>query len=100
MPKPPKNRPKQKINKRKAEPEPASITTKKSYWLTLMLLLVVVTVVFAFMMNLNLPKTALLIAAIVVLIGFVGYIQVTPSSLSLSKRATLVFVGASIIGFS
>jgi hypothetical protein len=32
-------------------------------------------------------------------IGCVGYVRVSPSTLSLSKRATFLFMGVSIIGF-
>jgi hypothetical protein len=36
---------------------------------------------------------------VVVPIGTIGYIKVSPSELSLSKRATLLFIGVSVIGF-
>ncbi len=100
MPKPQKTRPKAKLkSKRKEEPEPAGITTKKSYWLTLTVLLVVVTAVFGVVMGLDLLKTALLVVTVAVLIGCIGYVRLAPSKLSIGKRATFLFVGASIIGF-
>jgi hypothetical protein len=100
MPKPTKTKPKQKPKaKPKVETETPGITTKKSYWITLTLLLVVVTAVSGSVLGMDLLKTAMLMATIAVLIGFAGYIRVSHSTLSLSKRATFIFVGASVIGF-
>jgi len=62
--------------------------------------LAVVSAVFGAVMGINLAQTAFLVLTVVVLIGFVGFIRVTPSKLSLGKRAALLIVGASIIGFS
>ena len=99
MPKP-KPRPKQKIkSKRKAEPEVPGLTTKKSYWVSLVLVLAVVSVVFGLATGLDAARTAVLVAAVVVAVGCVGYVRVSPSSLSISKRATFLFMGMSIIGF-
>ena len=56
--------------------------------------------VFAFVLGIALLRIAILMVTIVVLLGFMGYLRVVPSSLTLSKRATYLFVGASIIGFS
>lgn len=101
MPKPVKSRPKQKVKpKRKVEPEVPGITTKKSYWLMLLAVLVVFSVVFGGVLGFGLVKSALLAATVAVLIGTVGVIRVSKSSLSFGKRATFVFVGASVIGFS
>ena len=101
MPKSSKSRPKQKAkSKRKAEPETPSFVTKKSYWITLSAVLAVVSAVFGVVMGISLAQTAFLVLTVVVLIGFVGFIRVSPSTLPLSKRVALIFVGASIIGFS
>ena len=98
MPKSSKSRPKQKAKpKGKAEPETPSFVAKKSYWITLSAVLAVVSAVFGVVMGISLAQTAF---SVVVLIGFVGFIRVSPSKLTLGKRAALIFIGASIIGFS
>ncbi|MCL5876826.1 MAG: hypothetical protein M1540_03335 [Candidatus Bathyarchaeota archaeon] len=102
MPKPSKVRPKQKTKpkpKGKPEPETPSFTAKKSYWVMLTAVFVVVSAVFGVVLGLGLEKTAVLAATFAVLIGVVGFIRTSPSSLSISKRVTFVFVGASVIGF-
>ena len=100
MPKPAKKQPKSKMKaKRKEEPKPPSITTKKSYWLTLMLVVAVASVVFEVAMNGSPLRIALLALMAVVLIGVIGYVRVNPSTLTLSRRATFLFIGASVIGF-
>jgi hypothetical protein len=101
MPKSDKSRLKSKVKpKRKAEPELPNITSKPSYWIMLTLVTVVAASVFGLVTGITLLRIAVLAVTIVVLIGFVGYIRVVPSNLSLSKRATFLFVGASVIGFS
>lgn len=101
MPKPVKSRPKQKAkSKGKAEPETPSFAAKKSYWITLSAVLAVVSAFFGVVMGISLAQTAFLVLTVVVLIGFVGFIRVSPSTLPLGKRVALIFVGASIIGFS
>jgi hypothetical protein len=102
MPKPQKQNLKQKQKtkkKAKAVPETPGITTKKSYWVFLSVLFAVVSVVFGVTMNLSIGQIAFLTVTIVVLIAVIGFIRTTPSNLSLSKRATFIFAGASIIGF-
>jgi hypothetical protein len=101
MPKPPKtsNQQKQKY-KPKAELEAPGITTKKSYWIMLLTLLTLVSAVFGVVLGLGLLRTSFLVVTVVVLVGFLGFIRIKPSSLSVSKRATFIFVGASVIGFS
>jgi hypothetical protein len=102
MPKPSKVRPKQKTKpkpKGKPEPETPSFTAKKSYWIILTAMFVVISAVFGVLFGLGYAKTAMLAATVAVLIGIVGFIRISPSELSISKRATFVFVGASIIGF-
>lgn len=101
MPKPSKTKPKQKIPpKRKVEPETPSITTKKSYWAVLGAVLAVASAILAISMGLDTVRTAILVVTVLVPIGVYGYIRVTPSKLSLSKRLTFLFIGASVIGFS
>jgi hypothetical protein len=101
MPKPSKTKPKQKIKPKLKgkELEVPGITTRKSYWIILTALLAVVSAVFGVVMGIGLIETAFLAVTIVVVIGTVGFIRVSPSTLSLSKRATFLFVGTSIVGF-
>lgn len=100
MPKPSKSKPKQKVKpKRKVEPEVPGITTRKSYWVMLTAVMTVVAAVFGFMMGMDVLRIAVLITAVVVPIGCVGFVRVSPSSLSISKRATFLFMGISVIGF-
>ncbi len=101
MPKHPKTYPKSKTKpKQKQAPQTPSITTKKSYWITLALIFAVVSAVFGLVMGLDFVRTAVLIVAVVVPISCVGYVRVSPSVLSFSKRATFLFLGVSVIGFS
>jgi FtsH-binding integral membrane protein len=100
MPKPSKTRPKQKVKpKRKAEPEVPGITARKSYWLMLGLVLAVASAVLGSAMSLDALRIAVLVVAVVVPIGGLGYVRVSPSTLSVSKRATFLFMGISVIGF-
>lgn len=101
MPKPIKKKPKQKIkSKCSVEPEVPNITTKKAYWVVLAGVLAVASATLAVLMGLDTVRTAILVVTILVPIGVYGYIRVTPSNLSLSKRLTFLFIGASVIGFS
>jgi hypothetical protein len=100
MPKPVKTRPKQKVKpKQKAQPQTQSITATKPYWIILTAMLAVVTAVFGALVGMSLERTALVVVTVVVVIGFVGLVRTGKSELPLSKRATFVFAGASIIGF-
>lgn len=103
MPKPQKQKPKQKQKikpkTKKTAPETPGITTKKSYWVFLSVLFIVVSAIFGVVMSLSVGQIAFLTVTIVVLIAVIGFIRTTPSNLSLSKRATFIFAGASIIGF-
>jgi hypothetical protein len=94
MPKPSKTNSKQKPKpKRKAEPEVAGITTRKSYWLMPGVLLTFVSAVFGLINGLDTLKIGLLITAVVVPISCLGFVRVSSSSLSVSKRATFLFAG-------
>jgi ABC-type antimicrobial peptide transport system permease subunit len=50
-------------------------------------------------MKISVEKEALILGSILLVIGFAFYIGFKPSE-SYSKRATFIFVGASIVGFS
>ena len=100
MPKSVKIRPKQKNKLRKKELQAANFSTKKSYWIALTVLLAIVTVVFGVSMGIGLIQNAIMTLTTVVIIGFLGFVRTTQSTLSVSKRATFIFVGASVIGFA
>jgi uncharacterized membrane protein len=103
MPKPSKNKTKTKTSlKTKRNPQPATpgITTKKSYWVMLSVVVITIFSIAGYIMHLDIVEIAALMIAIVLLIGLIGYIRITPSNLSKSKRGTFLFVGASVIGFS
>jgi hypothetical protein len=100
MPKPARTQPKQKAKpKAKAQSQTQSITATKPYWIILTAMLAVVTAVFGALMGMSLERTALLVITVAVVIGVVGLIRTGKSELSLSKRATFIFAGASVIGF-
>ena len=86
--------------KRSPQPQPVSITSKKSYWITLTSVTVFATAVYAYAIGIALPQIALLVAAVVLALGFVGYVRVTPSKFVTFWRAVFIFAGISIIGFS
>ena len=94
-----KQKQKTKSKTKKTIPETPGITTKKSYWVFLTVLFTIVSAVFGVIMSLSVGQIAFLTVTIVVLIAVIGFIRTTPSNLSLSKRATFIFAGASIIGF-
>jgi len=89
----------QSKTKRKVQPETPGITTKKWYWVMLTIVMVAVFSVAGSIMGLTLPNIVVLMITIVFLCGLMGYVGTTPSVLPKSKRATFLFVGASIIGF-
>ena len=96
-----KAKPKAKLNaKRNPRPEAPGITTKKSYWVILTVVMAVAVSVAGYMVQLVLEQIAFLIVNVALLIALIGYVRVTPSTLTKSKRATFLFVGASVIGFS
>ncbi|MCL4430521.1 MAG: hypothetical protein M1167_07185 [Chloroflexi bacterium] len=109
MPKTPKTYPKPhskgqqkptpKKTKPNAQPEKVSILKSKYYWLTLTLIILVFTIAFGYLMQISLGKELLMLGTIFSLIGFAFYIGFK-SPQSYSKRATFIFVGASIVGFS
>ena len=84
----------------KTQPKPVSITTRKSYWITLTLITVVFASVFGYFMNMPLENIVMMLATVLLLIGFAFYIRFKPSTTTVNKRATFIFVGASVIGFS
>lgn len=102
MPKQSKSKSKNKVNlkkRRNIEPQTPGFTYSKSYWVTLAFVMAVAFSVAGFIINLSAAAVASLVVTVAFMIGLLGYLRVTPSSLSVSKRATFLFVGASVIGF-
>ena len=103
MPKSSKSKAKAKTQlktKRVTQPEASGITTNKFYWIVLSIFIVVALSVACGTLNFAIVDIVVLMIAIVFLIGLIGYVRISPSKLSKSKRGTFLFVGASIIGFS
>ena len=109
MPKTPKNhhRPHLKGNQKtvpkktkpKAQPETVNILKSKYYWLTLTVIILVFAIAFGYAMQISLGNELLMLGAVFSVLGFVFYVGFK-SPQSYSKRATFIFVGISIIGFS
>jgi len=83
----------------KTQSKPVNITTRKSYWITLTSSTIVFTLAYGYLMKISLEKEAMIFGALLLLIGFAFYLAFKPSA-NYNKRATFIFVGASIIGFS
>jgi cation transport ATPase len=99
----PKNQPKKAKPKKtqpKAQPKPVSITSSKLYWITLTVVMVVFGAVYGYSMKVAVAAIGMLLASVLFMIGFAFYLKFKPSTLKSSSRATFIFVGASVIGFS
>jgi cation transport ATPase len=109
MPKTPKTHPKPhskdqrktrpKKTQSKAQSKPVSLMKSKSYWITLTLTILVFTFAYGYVMQISVGKELLILGSIFLMIGFAFYIGFKPSA-SYNKRATFIFIGASIVGFS
>jgi len=98
-PKPQPKKTKHKKTQPKPQAKPVSITTRKSYWITLTLIITVFASVFGYFMNMPLENIVMMLVTVLLLIGFAVYIRFKPSTTTVNKRATFIFVGASVIGF-
>jgi hypothetical protein len=96
----PKNQSKKTKTKTKFKDQPKTVSLMKSktYWIALTSIMVIFSVIYGFLMNISLEKEALILGTIMAVIGFAFSIGFKPSSYT--KKATFIFVGASIIGFS
>ena len=65
-----------------------------------MLIVVVAGFGFALLLDIDLIRIAFIVAVFVVVVGVAGYIRMSSSKLTRGRRATFLFVGASVIGFS
>jgi hypothetical protein len=86
-------------HQRKNAPEVPGVTTKKSYWVILTVIMAFACSVAGYMLKLSLGNIAVLTVTIVLMICLTGYVRVEPSNLPVARRATFLFVGASVIGF-
>jgi len=99
MPKTQKSRKNQFKTQRKTQPKPVSITTRKSYWISLTSIAIILTFVYGYFLSISLERIGILLIIILSLMGLAFYIRFKPSNLTLNNRATLLFVGACVIGF-
>ncbi len=88
-----------KKNPPKAQLKQASILKSKFYWITLTTIIIVFTVAYGVLTQIPLEKELLMLGAILSVLGFAFYIGFR-NVIGYNKRATFIFVGASIVGFS
>ena len=94
---PKKTRPKK--NQPKAQPRPVNLMARKSYWITLTVITIVFIFAYGYLTKISVEKDAITLSTVLLLIGFAFNIGYKPSR-DYNKRATFMFVGASIVGFS
>ena len=100
----PKTQPKQYPKKQKKTPpknqnQPPSLFKNKYYWIILTLTILVFTVAFGYLNQVSGERETLLLGCDLSVIGFAFYISLIATA-NYDKRATFIFAGASIIGFS
>jgi hypothetical protein len=97
----PKTQPKKtKTKKKQLRTQPKfSLMKSKFYWITLALTILVFTVAYGYLMQISIGKELLILGSIFSVMGFAFYVGFKASE-NYSKRATFIFVGASIVGFS
>lgn len=106
MPKPPKTKPKNypktqpKKIKPKIQPKPVNITTSKFYWISLTTIIVIAVLGYGFLTGIAIQRIALILLTLLSVIALAWYIRVKPSTMPTKLRATYMFVGATVIGFS
>ena len=82
----------------KARPKPVNLMRSKSYWIMLTIITLVLTFAYGYLMKISVEKEALIFVSVLFLIGFAFYLGFKPYT-NYNKRATFIFVGASVIGF-
>jgi hypothetical protein len=98
----PKTQPKKnKLKKKqlKNQPKPVSILKSKYYWIGLTSMLLAFAIAIGYLTRISLGKELLILGSIfsvMILAFYIGF----KSPEGYSKRATFIFVGASIVGFS
>jgi hypothetical protein len=86
-------------NKYKDQPKSFSLLKSKFYWITLTVIMLVFSVACGYLIGISLDKEIMIVGSILAVIGFAFYVGYR-SPASYDKRATFIFAGASIIGFS
>jgi hypothetical protein len=96
-----KSQQKNKLNKKqtKAQLKPVSIFKSKYYWITVAVTILVFTFALAYVTHISEEKELLILGSVLSVIGLAFYIGYKTSE-NYDKRATFLFAGASIIGFS
>ena len=94
----PKTYTKKKKSLPKTENKPRNISMYKSYWLFLGLLAAVFTLVFGFVLNIPLGITLMMLATVLIAIGFVSYIRFNPS-IPGGNRPVFLFMSGCVVGF-
>jgi hypothetical protein len=94
----PKSQPKK--TKLKIQPKPVSITSRRSYWIFLTVAMVIFGLIYGYLLGIAVAAIGILLVSVLSVIGFAFYLRFKPSTLTAGRRATFIFGGASIIGFS
>ena len=98
----PKIQPKDRKNQRKTNviSEPVNITKSKFYWITLTIIAVIAVLGYGVLTSVAVAQLGLILVTVLTVIGVAGYVRLKPSILTAKTRATYLFVGAAVIGFS
>jgi hypothetical protein len=98
-PKTPQKKNKIKNKRVKDQPKPFSIFKSKYYWVAVTAVIFVFAVAMGFVTRISLGSEVLILGSILSVIAFAFYLGFK-SPEGYDKRATFIFVGASIVGFS
>jgi len=108
MPKTPKTQPKPhskskrknkaKLKKSNVQANPVRLLKSKYYWIVLTVAVFVFAVVLGLLTQMSLGKELMTLSSILAVIGFAFYLGYK-SSEGYEKRTTVIFAGASIVGF-
>jgi len=95
----PKTYPKtrQKKSQLKQQPKPVNLLNHKSYWVILTAVTLAFGLFYGYVGKITVGREAIAISVVLALIGFAFYMGYKPQSYD--KKATFVFVGASVAGF-
>jgi hypothetical protein len=87
-------------NKSKIKSEPANITTSKFYWIGLIIFTVIAILAVGIFSSIAVQKLALIMVTVLFVLAFAWQLRVKQSDLTAKTRATYIFVGAAVIGYS
>jgi hypothetical protein len=98
----PKIQPKNGKNQKKPTltSEPVSITKSKFYWIAIAVITILAGLGYGIVANIGIAQLGLILTTVLSVIGIAAYVRLKPSVLSAKTRATYLFVGAAVIGFS